>query len=71
MHIKLRYLQGSKEASGAGYDGRMWDILEPVFPEYAHTMGRTPTFSRDSLLDFLQRKGYTIPTLNNGGNKTC
>jgi hypothetical protein len=58
MRVKLRYLKGSKEASaGLGIDGRMWDILEPVFPEYSHGIGRVPTFSRDSLIDFLKRKG--------------
>lgn len=57
--LKLRYLIGSKEAGltlSPEYDGRMWDIIEPVFPEYAHTIGRKPTFSRDSLLDFLRKK---------------
>lgn len=62
MRVKLRYLKGSKEAGASlGMDGRMWDILDPVFPEYAHNIGRTPTFSRDSLLSFLKRKGVVIP----------
>lgn len=63
MRVKLRYLIGSKEAGktlSPDYDGRMWDIVEPVFPEYAHTMGRTPTFSRDSLIAFLKAKGMKI-----------
>lgn len=52
IRLRLRYLTGSK----AGDSGRMWDILEPSFPEYANGLGRRPTMSKDMLLDFLRSK---------------
>lgn len=60
IRLRLRYLKGSKEASlanGAGDTERMWDILEPTFPEYGNGLGRRPTMTRETLLAFLRAKG--------------
>lgn len=56
--LVLRYVKNSKKVNAwMGEDARMWDIVEPLFPEYQHTIGRTPTFSRESLLQILKEKG--------------
>lgn len=56
--LRLRYVKGSKEImSWMGNDARMWDLIEPVFPEYQHTTSKYPTFTAEALLKLLKEKG--------------
>lgn len=61
--LKLRYVKGSKDMAktfNTTDDLRMWDILAPVFPEYAHTSSKYPTLSKEPLVKLLKAKGYIV-----------
>lgn len=47
--IKLKYKGQMEWSKKYGIDSRMWDVIEPVLPEYDYTSGGYPTFTVEGL----------------------